>query len=294
MLLDAALGEPRWLWDKLTHPAILMGRLIGFLDQRFNNGSNRKAKGSAVMFALALGAVVLGALLQMALGAIGQIVICAILLAQKSLVSHVQAVGNALRISLGDGRRAVAQIVGRDTRNMDASATARGAIESGAENFSDGVIAPAFWFAIGGLPALLLYKITNTADSMIGYKTERHIDFGWAAARFDDVLNFIPARLTAILIWALHPSTSPIAIWSDAGLHRSPNAGWPEAAMAHTQNIALSGPRSYFGKATSDPFVNPTGRHDLTPDDIDASVATLWKSWAIALCLSLLIGVCSL
>lgn len=290
MLLDAALGEPRWLWDKLTHPAIHMGRLIGALDQRFNDGTNRKIKGSAVMLALALGAIVLGALLQMALGPLGQIVIGAILLAQKSLVDHVKAVANALRLSLGDGRRAVAQIVGRDTSAMDASAIARGAIESGAENFSDGVIAPAFWFAIGGLPALLLYKITNTADSMIGYKTERHIDFGWAAARFDDVLNFIPARLTAILIWALHPQTSPLAIWSDAGLHRSPNAGWPEAAMAHTLNIALSGPRSYFGKPTYDPFVNPTGRHDLTPDDIDKSTAILWKAWAATLCLSLLLG----
>lgn len=290
MLLDAALGEPRWLWDKLTHPAILMGQLIGALDKRFNDGTNRKAKGAAVMLALALGAMALGALLQIALGPIGQIIICAILLAQKSLMDHVSAVGNALRLSLGDGRRAVAQIVGRDTTNMDASAVCRGAIESGAENFSDGVIAPAFWFAIGGLPALMLYKITNTADSMIGYKTERHIDFGWAAARFDDVLNFIPARLTAILIWALNPRTSPLAIWSDAGLHRSPNAGWPEAAIAHTRDIALSGPRSYFGKATNDPFVNPTGRHDLTPDDIDTSVTTLWKAWAITLCLSLVTG----
>ena len=290
MLLDATLGEPRWLWDRLTHPAILMGRLIGFLDKRFNEGSNRKLKGAIVLLALAFGAITLGAALQILLGPLGQIIICAILLAQKSLVDHVATTGNALRLSLGDGRRAVAQIVGRDTTNMDASAVARGAIESGAENFSDGVIAPAFWFAIGGLPALLLYKITNTADSMIGYKTERHADFGWASARFDDVLNFIPARLTTILIWALHPRTSPLAIWSDAGLHRSPNAGWPEAAMAHTLNIALSGPRSYFGKPTSDPFVNPTGWHDLTSNDIDTSVETLWKAWAIALAASLLMG----
>lgn len=290
MLLDAAFGEPRWLWDRMPHPAILMGRLIAALDARFNYGANRKLKGALVMLALALGAMILGAAAKIIFGPIGEIIICAILLAQKSLADHVSAVGNALRLSLGDGRRAVAQIVGRDTANMDASAVARGAIESGAENFSDGVIAPALWFAIGGLPALLLYKITNTADSMIGYKTERHIDFGWAAARFDDVLNFLPARLTAILIWALHPRTSPLAIWADAGLHRSPNAGWPEAAMAHTQDIALSGPRSYFGTHTSDPFVNPTGRHDLVPDDIVTTVRTLWQAWAAALFLSLLIG----
>lgn len=290
MLLDAALGEPRWLWDRITHPAILMGQLIGALDKRLNNGSNRKFKGAAVMLALSLGALALGAVLQFIFGTVGQIIICAILLAQKSLTDHVRAVANSLRLSLGDGRHSVSMIVGRDTSNMDHSAVARGAIESGAENFSDGVIAPAFWFAIGGLPALLLYKLTNTADSMIGYKTERHIDFGWAAARFDDVLNLIPARLTAILIWALHPRTSPLAIYTDAGLHRSPNAGWPEAAMAHTQNFALSGPRSYFGTKTSDPFVNPTGRHDLGSDDIDACVKTLWQAWAAALCLSLLIG----
>lgn len=290
MLLDAALGEPRWLWDRFTHPAILMGQLIGTLDKRFNQGGMRKLKGTAVMAALGLGALALGAALQITLGPIGQIIICAILLAQKSLADHVQAVGNALRLSLGDGRHCVSMIVGRDTKTMDATAVARGAIESGAENFSDGVIAPAVWFAIGGLPALLLYKITNTADSMIGYKTERHIDFGWAAARLDDALNLIPARLTAILIWALHPRTSPLAIYTDAGLHRSPNAGWPEAAMAHTQNIALSGPRSYFGTLTSDPFVNPTGRHDLTPNDIDATVKTLWKAWGIAFLLSILIS----
>lgn len=288
MLLDATLGEPRWLWDRVTHPAILMGRLISTLDNRFNTGLNRKAKGVAVMLAMGLGAIAAGIMLQIALGPIGQIIICAILLAQKSLTDHVSAVGNSLRLSLGDGRHSVSMIVGRDTKNMDATAVARGAIESGAENFSDGVIAPAFWFAIGGLPALLLYKITNTADSMIGYKTERHLDFGWAAARLDDALNLIPARLTAALIWALHPTTSPLAIHTDASLHRSPNAGWPEAAMAHTQNIALSGPRSYFGTMTNDPYVNPTGRHTLAPNDIDNTVKTLWKAWALALALSVI------
>ncbi len=290
MLLDAAFGEPRWLWDKISHPAVMMGNLIGNLDKRFNTGTHRKGKGAAVMLALCLGALVLGGALQWAFGPLGQIIICAILLAQKSLATHVAAVGNALRLSLGDGRRSVAMIVGRDTKQMDKSAVARGAIESGAENFSDGVIAPAFWFAIGGLPGLLFYKITNTADSMIGYKTERHIDFGWAAARLDDVLNFIPARLTALLIWGLAPRTSFGAIWRDAGLHRSPNAGWPEAAMAHTQDVALSGPRSYFGTMSNDPYVNPTGRHDLGPRDIDNCVATLWKAWAIALCGAVLIS----
>lgn len=290
MLLDALFGEPKAIWDRIPHPAILMGRLIGWLDKRLNHGTARKIKGAMTMAALALGAIVLGILLRGVFGWAADIIICAILLAQKSLASHVAAVGDALRLSLGDGRRSVAMIVGRDTATMDQSAVARGAIESAAENLSDGVIAPAFWFAIGGLPGLLMYKITNTADSMIGYKTPRHRDFGWAAARFDDVLNWFPARVTGLLIWMFNPRKSLRAIRTEAGFHRSPNAGWPEAAMAHTQDIALSGPRSYFGTHTSDPFVNPTGRHDLVPDDIDTTVRTLWQAWAAALFLSLLIG----
>ncbi|MCL4133142.1 UNVERIFIED_CONTAM: hypothetical protein GTU68_004971 [Idotea baltica] len=206
------------------------------------------------------------------------------LIAQRSLVQHVQAVGDALRLSLGDGRRAVAMIVGRDVREMDEAAVARGAIESAAENLSDGVIAPLFWFALAGLPGLLVYKVVNTADSMIGYRSEKYEAFGWAAARLDDVLNFVPARLTALLIWAVAPIRAP---WStirrDAALHRSPNAGWPEAAMAPALGVSLSGPRSYDGVHEDFPWVHPEGRKDANPDDVDAAVAILWRCWALAL-----------
>ena len=171
-------------------------------------------------------------------------------------------------------------IVGRDTAAMDEAAVSRAAIESAAENFSDGVIAPAFWFLIGGLPGLMLYKITNTADSMIGHRTERYEAFGWAAARFDDLLNLVPARMTAALIAAVHGCwTAGPLIVRDAGLHRSPNAGWPEAAMAVVLNLSLSGPRSYGGVMTAFPFVYPEGHRNAGPGDIDASVAVLWRSW---------------
>lgn len=290
MLLDAALGEPKLLWDRIPHPAVLMGRLIGWADKRFNTGPAQKPKGTILMIILGIGALALGTAIHAVFGRVGDVIICAMLLAQRSLCDHVAAVGDALRISLGDGRRAVGMIVGRDTTTMDPSAVARGAIESAAENLSDGVIAPAFWFAIGGLPGLLLYKITNTADSMIGYKTPRHLDFGWAAARFDDLLNWVPARITGGIIWALSPRTTWATIRAEAALHRSPNAGWPEAAMAYALNIALSGPRTYDGHRTSDPFVNAHGAKTLTPDDVDRAVRILWQTWAAVFCATLVIG----
>lgn len=285
MLLDAAIGEPRWLWSRVPHPAILMGRLIGWCDTRFNRG-HRRMNGALTILGLCVGAGVLGWALEQLPGTIIDILILGILLAQKSLVQHVQAVGDALRLSLGDGKRAVAMIVGRDTRDMDEAAVARSAIESAAENLSDGVIAPAFWFAVGGLPGLLIYKITNTADSMIGYRTERHEDFGWASARLDDLLNLIPARLTAALIWAVTTRPDPRNILREAPLHRSPNAGWPEAAMAHGLDVALSGPRSYEGEIKDYPFVNMEGEHTLGPDHIDETVVVLWKAWGAGVVLA--------
>ena len=209
-----------------------------------------------------------------------EILVGAVLLAQRSLVDHVRAVGDALRLSLGEGRRMVARIVGRDTAAMDEPAVSRAAIESAAENLSDGVIAPAFWFLIGGLPGLLLYKITNTADSMIGHRTPRYEEFGWAAARFDDLLNLIPARLTAALIALTHGrfDAAPV-ILRDAPLHRSPNAGWPEAAMAVTLNTALSGPRSYDGQMRDFPWVWPEGNRHPGPAQIDAACTALWRAW---------------
>jgi adenosylcobinamide-phosphate synthase len=290
MLLDAALGEPKWLWDRWPHPAVLMGRAVARADDRLNRGAQRRLRGVLAMTLLGLGAMALGALIA-AIPDFGilEIIAAAILLAQRSLVDHVQAVGDALRLSVGEGRRMVARIVGRDTATMDAPAVSRAAIESAAENLSDGIIAPAFWFLIGGLPGLMLYKITNTADSMIGHRTPRHEEFGWAAARFDDLLNLIPARLTAALIALSHGVTQVRPILRDAPLHRSPNAGWPEAAMALVLNVALSGPRSYHGELRPFPWVWPEGRRDAGPDDIDRAVRALWRAWGLML--ALVIGV---
>lgn len=281
LLLDAALGEPKLLWDRYPHPAVLMGRAVGWCDARFNQGAARRAKGVLVMVVLALAALSLGWIIHLIpdFGLL-EIAVAAVLLAQRSLVQHVAAVAQGLRLSLRHGQRAVAMIVGRDTEGLDPSGVARSAIESAAENLSDGVIAPAFWFLIGGLPGLMLYKITNTADSMIGHMTPRHQEFGWAAARFDDLLNLIPARLSALLIALTNGWTDPKPILRDAPLHRSPNAGWPEAAVAAVQGIALSGPRSYHGKMTDYPWVNPEGRRVLGPEDIDRTIRTLWQAWA--------------
>ncbi|MDP5349600.1 MAG: cobalamin biosynthesis protein, partial [Paracoccaceae bacterium] len=220
MLLDAWLGEPRWLWSRLPHPAVLMGRLIGWADARFNQGGARRLKGACVMAALGLGALGLGAALA-SFGPVVEVIVAAILIAQRSLVDHVQAVADGLRRGLAAGRGAVAMIVSRDTGAMDDSAVARAAIESAAENMSDGVVAPLFWFAVAGLPGLILYKITNTADSMIGYRTPRHEAFGWAAARFDDLLNLLPARGTALLIALTQGGWRDWrGIVADARLHR--------------------------------------------------------------------------
>lgn len=290
MLLDAALGEPRWLWSRFPHPAVLMGRLIGAADHRFNTGPALRIKGALVIAGLVVAMLFLGRVLSI-FGPLPEMILAAILLAQRSLVDHVRAVGDGLRLSLGDGRRAVARIVSRDTAAMDQSAVARSAIESAAENLSDGVIAPAFWFLIGGLPGLLAYKIVNTADSMIGYRTPRHEDFGKAAARLDDLMNWIPARVTAFLIAATHHGLREWAqIRTDAAKHRSPNAGWPESAMARALNAAIAGPRAYDGEMRDFPFVNPTGRRALGPDDIDAACGALWRTWGATLAIVALVA----
>jgi adenosylcobinamide-phosphate synthase len=295
MVLDALFGEPRWLWDRAPHPAVLMGRAVGWLDARLNGGAARRLKGMAAMAALAGGAVVLGWVIGLA-GWPVELLVAAVLLAQRSLVEHVRAVADGLRLSLGEGKRAVAMIVGRDTAGMEQADVARAAIESAAENLSDGVIAPAFWFLVAGLPGLLLYKITNTADSMIGYRTPRHEAFGWAAARLDDVLNVIPARLTAALIAVTHGGLSGLRtswreIGADARKHRSPNAGWPEAAMARALDVALSGPRSYDGRVQHFAYVHGFGRKDIGARDIEAACGALWRTWGAVLVLVVGIGV---
>lgn len=294
LLLDAIMGEPRWLWGRLPHPAVLMGRAIGMLDRSLNSGAGRKAKGLFAITCVVLAAGLIGWALSL-LGPLVTIAAAAILLAHKSLIQHVAAVGDGLRLSPKQGRRAVAMIVGRDTKDMETAGIARAAIESGAENLSDGVVAPAFWFLIGGLPGLVIYKAVNTADSMIGYRTPRYGEFGWAAARLDDVLNWVPARLTAVMI-AL--PTGHGAAWrnisADARKHRSPNAGWPEAAMARAINTALSGPRAYDGERQSFPWVHVDGNLDPHAPEIDKALHMMWQAWAVLLFCAALTGLITL
>ncbi|NPD18706.1 adenosylcobinamide-phosphate synthase CbiB [Alterinioella nitratireducens] len=283
LLLDGVMGEPKWLWSHVPHPAVLMGRLIGWCDTRFNDGT--RARGALVLAALVLAAGLAGWLIAaLPLGWLWSMLLAAILLAQRSLVTHVRAVADGLRYGVNPGRRAVTMIVGRDTSALDESGVARAAIESAAENFSDGVVAPAFWFLVAGLPGILIYKLVNTADSMIGYRTPRHEAFGWAAARLDDVLNYIPARLTAGLIALAFWSARAVDVTlQDARLHRSPNAGWPEAAMAGVLDVALSGPRSYHGEMREFPFVNAGGEREIGVAEIEAAIAVLWRVWWVIL-----------
>lgn len=283
MMLDAVFGEPDALWRRLPHPAVLMGRLVDALDRHLNRGPRRRVSGVlAVSVLCAVGAGLGLGIAALPLGGVWTVIVAAILLAQRSLVQHVAAVADGLRGGLDQGRASVAMIVGRDTTDMDPAAVARAAIESAAENLSDGVVAPAFWFLIAGLPGILIYKCVNTADSMIGYRTPKYADFGWAAARLDDVLNWIPARLTALIItglyglWGAWP-----AIVTEARRHRSPNAGWPEAAAARALGVALSGPRSYDGQMQAFPFVHPDGAHDIGAADIDRATGLLWRVWAV-------------
>lgn len=282
LLIDAIIGEPKAIWHRVPHPIVLMGRIISFLDRRLNQAGNRRSKGALAVSVLVVGSAILGigiARLPVA-GFWLEILIAAILIAQRSLVEHVSAVTTGLEKGLESGREAVSHIVGRDPASLDEAGVCRGAIESCAENFSDAVVAPAFWFAIAGLPGILVYKIVNTADSMIGHRTERHGEFGWAAARLDDLLNLVPARLTGLLICLVARSYSAFQIMlRDARQHNSPNAGWPEAALAAALGVAIAGPRTYKGITTESPFMNAEGRKDANAADVTAAIGIVWRAW---------------
>ncbi|MEM7743173.1 MAG: adenosylcobinamide-phosphate synthase CbiB [Pseudomonadota bacterium] len=292
LLLDAVFGEPRALWSRVSHPVVAMGGLIGWLERRLNAGRGRRAKGAAaVVLLLALVLPIPALIAVWSHGWVLEILGGAILLAHRSLVDHVRAVARGLDASLAEGRRAVSMIVGRAPEHLDESGVARAAIESAAENFSDGVIVPAFWFAVAGLPGIVVYKAVNTADSMIGYRSERYREFGWAAARLDDVLNWVPARLAGLVLCLAGPSWRALRVMiRDAGLHRSPNAGWPEAATAAVLGIALGGPRIYPHETVDDPYLHPEGRRVLSARDIDKTIRLLWRAWVLLLVLAAVLG----
>jgi adenosylcobinamide-phosphate synthase len=283
LLVEAAFGYPSRVYRAIGHPVTWIGALIAVLDNFLNTQSQPESR-RRLLGVIALG-VVLGATTGAAFAvervlSVGPagfallVLAAASLLAQRSLDTHVRAVAEALeRGGLEAGRAAVSKIVGRDPAALDEAGVARAAIESLAENFSDGIVAPAFWMAVAGLPGAAIYKAANTADSMIGHRTPRHAAFGWAAARFDDAVNLPASRIAALclLLGALVIGASPAgaagAVWRDASGHRSPNAGWPEAAMAGALGLSLAGPRSYGGVLVDDAFMG-NGRRDLTAADI--------------------------
>jgi adenosylcobinamide-phosphate synthase len=301
MLVELAIGYPAPLLQAIGHPVIWIGRLIAALDRGLNREDNREGTsrlpgvGALLILLLVVGAVaivVARALSVVPLGIVPTAIIASSLLAQRSLHRHVAAVAQALdHDGLDAGRAAVAHIVGRDTAALDRAGVARAAIESLAENFSDGVVAPVVWMVIAGLPGAALYKAINTADSMIGHKTPRHAAFGWAAARLDDLVNLPASRLSALLLVAAAASNrdaSAAAAWRavrrDAGRHRSPNAGWPEAAMAGALGLSLAGPRVYGG-ATVDDAVMGDGRRDAAAADIFRALALYRRADGILIAL---------
>jgi adenosylcobinamide-phosphate synthase len=284
LVAEAAIGYPAQLFGAIGHPVTWIGRLIDALDRRLNDPARsarwRKTAGVLALIVVILAAGLPAWAIQSALGTgaglIATALIASSLLAQRSLAAHVGAVADALESGgLAAGRAAVSRIVGRDPQALDEPAVCRAAIESLAENFSDGVVAPAFWLAVGGLAGGAACKAVNTADSMIGHRTPRHRAFGWAAARLDDFVNLPASRLAALLIVAACPlvhgasaSNALRTVLRDARRHRSPNAGWPEAAMAGALGLALAGPRVYGGVTVDDAFMGAGGRREATPDDI--------------------------
>ena len=294
MMLDAVFGDMPALFARVPHPVILAGRAIAFFERKLNrlqrSARSRRERGVVTVIVLVGAAAALGWALQWlcrqaSAGAIVEALAIAVMLAQRSLFVQVGTVAAALLAGgVPAGRQAVAHIVGRDPQSLDAPGIARAAIESLAENFSDGVVAPACWYLVLGLPGLFAYKMANTLDSMIGHHGPRYEAFGWAAARFDDLMNLVPARLSALLLAAAAAfagDASPEMAWRimlrDARKHRSPNAGWPEAAVAGALGLALAGPRVYAEGAVPDSWLG-----DGTPQAGPLDIARALRLYALA------------
>lgn len=300
LLLDRLVGDPPLLWQRIPHPVVLFGKAISWGEKRWNSrnlpAAALRRNGMWLTIGLVAACVLLGLVLEVLLpyagtaGAVAEILIVTVLLAQKSLADHVQAVAHALREEgIAGGRRAVSMIVGRNPEQLDAGGVSRAAIESLAENASDGIVAPAFWFLVGGLPGLFAYKLINTADSMIGHLNDRYRHFGRFAAKLDDVANYIPARLTGLLASLAAAITKDrlsgreafSVMRRDARLHRSPNAGWPESAFAGGLGLALAGPRQYGAEKVEGPMLNASGKRDADADDIDAALHLFWSTMSL-------------
>ena len=272
-LLDFIIGDP----SRLPHPIVWFGKMISWGEHRLNNGAHRMAKGAmmAICFILLVFWVVWGfkrLIPNMILWLILDTVIIFYCLAGTTLIREVREVFLALDRSLDEGRQQVARIVGRDTSQLSAQEVRTAALETLAENLSDGVIAPLFWFALLGTPGMLAYKMVNTLDSMIGYRTERYKDFGCWAAHIDDVANYIPARLTALLMVITSGKLSLLKfVWNNGRKHASPNSGYPEAALAGILNCRFGGPHYYFGELFDKPYIGENDR-ELTTADMHTAV----------------------
>jgi adenosylcobinamide-phosphate synthase len=307
LLIELMIGYPAVLAKSIGHPVTWMGKLIAWLDAKFNRDdadpeARRRAGAIAllILFAVvgAIAFIVERALLVLPFGFILLAIVASTMLAQNSLFSHVASVADALEgDDLEAGRAALAKIVGRDTAALDEAGIARAAIESLAENFSDGVVAPSFWMVIAGLPGAALYKAINTADSMLGHRTERHGDFGRTAAQTDDLANYPAARLSVLLIAAAAgtmkgPSASAAwrAAWRDGSKHASPNAGYPEAAMAGALGLSLGGPRAYHGTETEGAWLGD-GRREANVDDIRTALALYARADGLLISLVFLIAI---
>ena len=309
LLFDAVIGYPDFVYRKIGHPVTWIGALINALDTRLNrsesNFMERKRNGIVALVFIIGMPLAAASIMQTLLSStwIGTLAIAAIastFIASRSLYNHVRDVATALQNDgLQGARTAVARIVGRDPHALDEAGVARAAIESLSENASDGVVAPVFWFAVFGLPGLAAYKAINTADSMIGHRTERHEAFGWAAARLDDLVNLPASRLTGLLFAiaafvtnGTYANKAMTTMLRDAPNHRSPNAGWPEAAMAGALDLKLNGPRTYDGELIDDAYMGD-GRRDATAGDIGKALqlsATAWLIMAATIALLWLIA----
>jgi adenosylcobinamide-phosphate synthase len=297
LLIEALVGYPDRLFRAIGHPVIWMGALIAILDRRLNRATMRESarRGAGVLailivagLAALLAYAVERSLLLLPFGFVLLAILASTLLAQRSLYAHVARVAAALeKDDIAAAREAVSHIVGRDPEKLDAAGIARAAIESLAENFSDGVVAPAFWLSVAGLPGGAAYKAINTADSMLGHRTPRHEAFGAASARLDDLVNLPASRLAALLVVAAAALTRGAsasrawhAVWRDARHHRSPNAGYPEAAFAGALDLALAGPRIYGGVRVEDAIMGD-GRREATAADIRAALSLYMRADAL-------------
>ena len=278
LIIDRIIGWPKWLFQRISHPVVAIGHIISWCDKTLNrtdqSSSIRRTCG-IITVVIVIGVCLLISLIisnfvpKSVLGIILTSLLIWPWIAAKSLRDHVIKVAIALAASdPASARSAVSMIVGRNAKTLDNFGIARASLESLAENTSDGVVAPLFWTVIFGLPGLFVYKAINTMDSMIGYRTQNYEAFGWAAAKLDDLANFLPARLTGLLfaLTATKPIYSMTIMWRDAGKHRSPNAGWPESGFAAALNIRLSGPRDYEGTRSNDEWLHEEGENPTEKD----------------------------